>query len=338
LKLLSIIVPCYNSAEYMNKCIDSLLIGSESIEIIIVNDGSKDGTGAISDEYVLRYPNIIKVVHQKNGGHGEAINTGLLHATGDYFKVVDSDDWVDESAFISVLEVLKESLEEDVRIDMLLSNFTYEKTGVKNKTVMKYTDTIPEGRVLTWDEIGNFKLGKYILMHSVIYRTQLLRDCDLKLPKHTFYVDNLFVYLPLPHVEYIYYKNVDLYRYYIGRDDQSVNEKIMISRIDQQIKVNKLMMNQINISKISNKNKRRYMLKYLEIITVVSSILLIKSGTSNELQKKNELWRYIKETDSRIYYQMRIGLLGLMVNLPSYIGRKISLTMYRVSQSMFGFN
>ena len=92
MKLLTITVPCYNSQDYMENCIKSLLPGGEKVEIIIIDDGSKDNTGRIADEYAAKYPSIIKVVHQENGGHGEGINQGLKHATGTYFKVVDSDD------------------------------------------------------------------------------------------------------------------------------------------------------------------------------------------------------------------------------------------------------
>ena len=94
MKVLSVTVPCYNSESYMNKCIDSLLKGGEDVEIIIVDDGSSDRTSEIADDYVRRYPSIVKAVHQENGGHGEAVNTGIANATGIYFKVVDSDDWV----------------------------------------------------------------------------------------------------------------------------------------------------------------------------------------------------------------------------------------------------
>ena len=92
MKLLTVTVPCYNSQDYMEKCIDSLLLGGNQVEIIIIDDGSKDQTGAIADRYAALYPDIVKVIHQENGGHGEGINQGLKHATGIYFKVVDSDD------------------------------------------------------------------------------------------------------------------------------------------------------------------------------------------------------------------------------------------------------
>lgn len=82
-------------------------------------------------------------------------------------------------------------------------------------------------------------------MHSVIFRTKLLKDCGLKLPEHTFYVDNIFVFEPLPYVKKMYYMDVNFYRYYIGRADQSVNEQVMIGRIDQQLKVNKIMVDYV---------------------------------------------------------------------------------------------
>lgn len=203
---------------------------------------------------------------------------------------------------------------------------------------MKYDDVLPEGKIFTWDDIGKFKKGQYILMHSVIYRTQLLRNCNLVLPKHTFYVDNLFVYVPLKYVKDIYYLNVDFYRYFIGREDQSVNESVMIKRIDQQIKVNKLMIDTVDLQSIENENLYSYMLSYLEIITVVSGILLIRSGTKQNLEKKKELWKYIKEKDIKVYRSLRYGIMGRMLNLPGVPGRKMCIGAYKISQKIVGFN
>ncbi len=145
-------------------------------------------------------------------------------------------------------------------------------------------------------------------MHSVIYRTQLLKDCGLELPKHTFYVDNIFVYQPLPHVKTLYYLDVNFYRYFIGREDQSVNEQVMIGRIDQQILVTKLMLGYYDVMKITNRKLRRYMIKYLEIMMTVSSILAIKSGTEENLAKKKELWQYVKQLNVPLYLRLRLGI------------------------------
>ena len=337
MKLLSFAIPCYNSEAYMEKCIESILPGGEDVEILIVDDGSKDRTAEIADEYARKYPTICKAIHQENGGHGEAVNTGIRNATGLYFKVVDSDDWVDPDAYCKILKKLKELAGGNKHLDMMLANYVYEKEGAKHKKVMRQTG-FPQDQIFTWNDIRHFFKGHYILMHSVIYRTQLLRECGLELPKHTFYVDNIYVYKPLPHVRTMYYMDVDFYRYFIGRDDQSVNEKVMISRIDQQIRVNKIMLDDVDLHKVTNLKCRKYMLNYLEIITVVTTIMLIRSGTEENLEKKRELWKYIKDKDITIFHKLRHGIMGQTMNLPGKGGRKISVAAYRLSQKVVGFN
>jgi glycosyltransferase involved in cell wall biosynthesis len=337
MKLLTFAIPCYNSQDYMENCIKSLLPGGDDVEIIIVDDGSKDLTPEIADSYEKRYPGIVKAVHQENGGHGEAVNAGIRNATGLFFKVVDSDDWVDQDAYAKVLTTLRELAGGETTLDMLICNYVYEKEGAKHKKVMHYS-SLPKGKMFTWKETGHFHKGQYILMHSVIYRTKLLKECGLELPKHTFYVDNIYVYKPLPSVHNMYYLDVDFYRYYIGREDQSVNEKVMISRIDQQIKVNKIMVDEFDLWKIPDKKLRHYMFNYLEIITVISTIMLIRSGTDENLAKKRELWHYIKEKDLRLFHHLRAGILGNTMNLPGKGGRKISVAAYKLSQKVVGFN
>ena len=107
MKYISFAIPCYNSAAYMDRAVESILKGGEDVEIIIVNDGSKDDTSKIAHEYEEKYPTIVRAVDKENGGHGDAVNAGLDHAEGKYFKVVDSDDWVDEEALYKILDVLK---------------------------------------------------------------------------------------------------------------------------------------------------------------------------------------------------------------------------------------
>lgn len=337
MKLLTFAIPCYNSENYMEKCIESILPGGEDVEIIIVDDGSKDRTAEIADAYAKKYPSIVRAIHQPNGGHGEAVNTGIANATGLYFKVVDSDDWVEGEAYRQILDKLRELVGGGQNIDMLLANYVYEKEGAKHKKVMRQTG-FPTDRIFTWSDVRHFHKGHYILMHSVIYRTKLLKECGLKLPDHTFYVDNIYVYKPLPYVHSMYYMDVDFYRYFIGRDDQSVNEKVMIGRIDQQIKVNKIMIEDVDLWKVPNVKCRKYMFNYLEIITVISTVMLLRSGTEENLQKKRELWTYIKEKDIRLFHKLRRGIMGGTMNLPGKGGRKISIAAYRISQKIVGFN
>ena len=126
MKLLSIAIPCYYGKMYRVS-----LKGGEDVEILVVNDGSSDRTAEIADAYAEKYPTIIKAVHQENGGHGEAVNAGIRNATGLYFKVVDSDDWVNEEAYAKILHTLGDLVRGPETVDMLISNFVYEKQARK---------------------------------------------------------------------------------------------------------------------------------------------------------------------------------------------------------------
>lgn len=337
MKLLSFAIPCYNSEAYMEKCIDSILVGGEEVEILIVNDGSKDRTAEIADAYEAKYPTICRAIHQENGGHGEAVNAGIRNATGRYFKVVDSDDWVDPDAYKAILAKLREYDSDDNYLDVLLANYVYEKDGATHKRVMRQSG-VPKDREFNWDDKLHFLKGQYILMHSVVYRTAMIRECGLELPKHTFYVDSIYVFNPLPNVKKMYYMDVDFYRYFIGRDDQSVNEAVMIRRIDQQLKVNKLLIDKFVSWTIENKRLYRYLYNYVEIITVVSSIMCLIDGSDELLQKKEALWAYIKETDKSLYKKLRKGFFGRALHLPGKAGRKFAIGIYHIAQKVVGFN
>ena len=338
MKYISFAIPCYNSQDYMAHAIESILPGGDEVEIIIVNDGSKDKTSQIAHEYMDKYPDIIKVIDKENGGHGDAVNAGLANASGKYFKVVDSDDWVDEEALHKILMLMRHLEEDNEQIDMLISNYVYEKAGVTHKKCIHYRNVLPQDEVFRWDDIGHFRLDQYILMHSVIYRTDMLKLSQMRLPKHTFYVDNIYVYYPLPHVRKIYYLDVDFYRYFIGREDQSVNEKVMIARVDQQIFVTKTMIDMYQLKKVTSKKLRQYMINYLAIMMTVSSILLIRSKEKENLEKKKELWLYLKKRDMKTYIKIRYGILGQTMNIPGKSGRKISSLAYTVARRIIGFH
>lgn len=340
MKILSVAIPCYNSESYMEKCIKSILPVGEDVEILIVDDGStKDRTPEIADWYASKYPNIIKAVHQENGGHGEAVNAGLRCASGLYYKVVDSDDWVNTKGLSKIVQRMKE-LEEEGGVDLLLANFVYDKAGAKHKKLMRFANVFPQDEVFAWDAMRHMRQTQYILMHNIFYRTQMLRDCGLELPKHTFYVDNIFAFQPLPCVERMYYMDVNLYHYFIGRDDQSVNESVMIKRIDQQIRVNRIMIDVMAETDFTQKSPRlkKYMMIYLTKIMTVTSIMLILAGTDEALEKKADIWNYLKEKDAQDYGKIRRSLLGTVMNLPGAAGRKVSKGAYKMAQKFVGFN
>lgn len=339
MKLLSIVVPSYNSQAYLETCLKSLLsAGGDSVEILIVNDGSKDQTPAMADDFARRYPTIVRAIHQENGGHGEAVNAGIRNATGLYLKVVDSDDWVDTAAYEKILSVLAQMQASGAPVDLIVSNFVYEKVGAKKKKTMKYGSVLPVEKTVTWDEVGKFGLGQYLMMHSLMYRTQVLRDSGMILPKHTFYVDNLFVYVPLDWVKTIHYVDVDFYRYFVGRDDQSVNEAVMIKRIDQQLKVNRLVLQNQQLGQLLPLKLRELKFHQLEIICAISLILLIRSNLSESDAKAEALWNDIKAWDEDLYRRMRRGFFGRLLTLPGKGGRRLAVATYELAQKLFGFN
>lgn len=344
MKTISFAVPCYNSAAYMDTCIESLLAcdekGCGDIEIIIVNDGStKDNTAEKADEWEARYPGVIRAIHQDNGGHGSAVNTGLANATGLYFKVVDSDDWLDTEAMGKVMAYLRQQNELEHPTDLVIGNYVYEKVHEGTRTVMHYRNVFPEGEQFTWDDTGHFGQSQYLLMHSVIYRTELLRECGLELPKHTFYVDNIFVYVPLPAVKTLYYLDVDMYRYYIGREDQSVNEKIMYSRRDQQLRVTRIMIDSVQLpDDVESKRLEKYMENYLSMMMCICSIFLRMERTDDNERERAAIWAYLEERNPVLYKRIKHTVLNWGTNIPTEAGRQFGLFAYHIAQKVFKFN
>ena len=338
MKLLSVVIPSYNSATYMSHCIDTLLPGGDEMEILVVDDGSKDETLSIARAYEEKHPGIVRAIHQENAGHGGAVTTGIRNATGCYFKVVDSDDWVDSDSLLRILKLLRSFVETNAGVDMLVSNYVYDKVGVKNKKVMRYTSALKQNEILRWEQVGRMPLGVYMLMHSVIYRTELLQEHHIELPTHCFYVDNLYIFEPMQYVKKLYYVNEDFYHYFIGRDDQSVHESVMMKRIDQQLRVNRLMVDKVRLEKVEPAEVREYMYHYLEIITMVSTLLLLKINTPEAEEKRRRLWSDIEEKDPWLYRRLRKGLMGHVAFLPGKLGRWVALTIYTITQRIYGFN
>ena len=341
MKLITFAVPCYNSQAYMDHCISTLLAcgGAEDIEIILVDDGSTDDTGHIADAYREKYPDIVRVIHQENGGHGEGVNQGLRNASGLYYKVVDSDDWVDVASVKRLLTVMHGHIRDGKQIDLYLCNYVYEHEE-QGSRAMRYRSTLPRNRIFGWSETKAFKPWQYLLMHTMVYRTALLRACNLELPRHTFYVDNLFAYIPLAHVKTLYYIDTDLYRYYIGRADQSVNEAVMIRRVDQQLLVTRLMIQAYKSDDLKRLDCKlaHYMFNYVTMMMTISTILLTLDGSDAALQKRVDIWRYLKAENPDWYAPIRYRSVATFVNFPGDFGRRLSIGNYRLARRVYKFN
>ena len=296
MKLISFTVPCYNSQVYMKKCIDSLLTGGRDVEIIIVNDGSKDGTLKLANEYKENYPDTVKVIDKENGGHGSGVNAGLKAAEGLYFKVVDSDDWLDTDALNELLGVIKLHLSEGRLPDLYVTNFIYDRVYDGTKHVSSYEKKMPQGKIFGWDGVKKFRFSHMMLMHALLYKRENLLKSGTRLPEHTFYVDNIFAYKPLPFMQTVYYLNVDLYHYFIGRADQSVNRKNIIARYEQQLLVMREMTDAYSWDEIKKmpKGLKNYMWHSLEVIMMTTLFFTCAEYSKERKENLKALWRHIK--------------------------------------------
>ena len=339
MKLITFTVPSYNSESYMRHCIDTLLTAGEEAEIIIVNDGSKDNTGAIADEYAEKYPTIVRVIHQENGGHGEGVNQGIRNATGLYFKVVDSDDWLDTIALKRVMDRIRSFVDEGKKVDLFLCNYVYEHPEGPGH-VMKYDNVFPKNKLCTWDEIRPFRTSQYLMMHSAIFRTKVVRASRVELPKHTFYVDNLFLYAPLPLCRSIYYMDENLYRYFIGRADQSVQDAQMVKRVDQQHKVTMLVVDFFDMPAIEKQSKKlaRVLYHHIALMVTITAIFLYMANTPEKIQMCKTMWNHIKEKDPTLYRHMKYASMSALTTLPGKPGRKFTVSVYKLAKKIFKFN
>lgn len=336
-KYITFAVPCYNSQAYMRRCVDSLLLGGDDVEIILIDDGSTDATGAIADEYGAAYPDIVRVIHKENGGHGSGVNAGLSAARGIYYKVVDSDDWLEEGAYRRVLEKIK--AQRDLLPDLIVCNYVYNHLDEGTSHTVHYRNVFPKDALCTWKEIGHFHPSQYLIMHALLYRTAVLRQSGVVLPEHTFYVDNIFAYQPLPFVKTICYLDENLYQYYLGRADQSVNEKVLMQRIDQQIRVTKLVAECVDLDGVREKYPKLadYMCRNVSIMMAISSIHLLLIGDGAAAQKKKKLWNDIRMENRALYYRLKYTKLSGLTDLPGKIGGKITIGGYRLAKKIYQF-
>ena len=342
-KTITFAIPCYNSAAYLDRCVKSIVEGSacaEDVQVVIVDDGSdKDDTLALALAWHKRYPKIVEVVHQKNGGHGMAVLAGLERARGAYFRVVDSDDWLDASALMSLLFLLRTLTCQERPVDLVVTNYVYEHVCDNTRRTVHYHRALPKGKVIGWEDTGHFNVMQNMLMHSLTYRTEVLRSGPVPLPAHTSYEDNIYAYVPLPRCKTLYYLDVDLYRYFIGREDQSVSESVMVANVDQQLRITRIMMGAYRLGQdVPSRKLRRYMQGYLTMMFAICSVLTALSGQEGAKEDLEALWAELKEHDAGMYRAARHGLVGTVSGIPNLLGTKAATFIYRGAQKICKFN
>lgn len=225
-KIISIIVPTYNMQDYLSRCLGSLIVVPEllsQLEVLVVNDGSKDNSSAIAHEYEAKYPQTFRVIDKENGNYGSCVNRGLAEAQGKYIKVLDADDWFDATEFEKYLEKLQE-----VDVDLVLTPFV---TVNEDGTVIGISkQEIGKGCSYDFNSFSKDKLYRYS-MHMVTYRTELLKSICYRQTEGISYTDTEWTHIPQYAVrQFVYFPNV-VYKYMVGREGQTMDPSVLARNI-----------------------------------------------------------------------------------------------------------
>ena len=333
MKLLTVTVPCYNSAEYMANCLDSLIVGGDRVEVIVINDGSKDNTGAVAEEYAAKYPNIIRVIHQENGGHGEGINQGLRHATGIYFKVVDSDDKMsrDFPAFL-------EDCEKQGGVDLMVTNYFYSHTDGKGDRAICYKNALPQGHIFGWDEVGKFHIHQLFSLHSCTFRTEMMRNGWRDLPKHVSYEDNYMVAQCVHKAKRMRYMNINLYLYTIGREGQSVQHDIGVRKYLHHQGSAKNCFLCVHIDDVEAPSLRRYLRHELFLLLAMACCFTRLNKSDEADATLEEMWAECRAFDQKWADKLRYGTVLRLLSAKGKAARNFTAFIYRLANKVVRFN
>lgn len=226
-KILTVIIPTYNMEDYLRYCLDSLLIKDnfKQLEILIINDGSKDSSSAIGHEYELLYPEVFRVIDKENGNYGSCINRGLKEAKGKYVKILDADDSFHTEHFESFVSFLVET-----DADLILSDFVVVNVNREVKKTIRYR--FGEEKLYDFNSICNTHTFKNMQMHAVTYRRENLLNFEYRQTEGIAYTDQQWIFLPMMTVKLVACFNHSVYKYLIGREGQTVNSKDRMKGID----------------------------------------------------------------------------------------------------------
>lgn len=333
--LVTFVVPCYNSAAYMSRAVDSLLVTNHPIEILLINDGSKDDTGEIAQSYAQQY-DCVRAIDQPNSNWGGVINHGIELARGTYFKVLDSDDYMEPAAFQQVLDTLTQLVKVDDAPDLLVTNYLYDHLPSDSERVMHYRKFFPQGHTFTWDEmIGQSKL-EYMMIHAAWYATSILRDSGVHLPTGVSYMDSLLLLHPMPSVKKLYYLDIEPYCYVIGREGQTIDIEMIKAHIDEQLLASRLAIEDVDYAELYAREPQcaEFMAGYMLCMMSVSTLNLFRIGTPEALTKNDELWAFLKSRNPTLYGHVRHSWVGL-INRRTKLGRSLALCGYSIIRKIY---
>ena len=300
MKQLTISVAAYNVEAYLDHLMESIIDADvmDSLEVLIVNDGSSDHTAEIAMRYQEKYPQSVRLIDKPNGGHGSTINRGIEEATGRYFRALDGDDWVHSEHLAALVRKM-----DSIETDLILSDYgKYFEDG--RETLVDQFSELEDGKTYQFDEI--WRPGLRMNYHTIIFRTELLQQKQIRLDEHCFYVDAEYMLYPVLFVETIFYSKDHIYCYRMGIEGQSVSNTSRMKNITHSETVGKHLIDFYNANKGEmSKEKRQYC---IDTITVnckwhEQSLMLFKPSRAQR-QKFIDFDRYILDHAPEVYEQM----------------------------------
>lgn len=333
--LVTFAVPCYNSASFMTRAVDSLLAAHKPCEILLINDGSSDDTSKIAHSYAERYPQV-RAIDQDNANWGGAVNHALELAQGSYFKVVDSDDYMEPMALHRVLDALAQAVEAGDAPDLLITNYVYDHLTRKYQRTLSYEALFPQGRIFAWDEMRRGPIDIYIMIHACWYATDILRASGVKLPTGVPYTDSLLLLHPMPMVQKLMYLSANPYWYAIGREGQSVGVDVMQRQIDKQISIAKLAIDDTDYAELYAREPKcaTLMTGYMICMMAMTMLSLFTIGTPEAIQKNDDLWAHAKEHNPELYQRLCRSWVGV-ANRKTALGRALMVRCFAIGKKYF---
>lgn len=327
-KLLTIVIPTYNMQNYLHRCLDSLVLKDErlmsQLEVLVVNDGSKDNSSAIAHEYEAKYPNTFRVIDKENGNYGSCINRGLKEATGKYIKILDADDWFDTNELSRYLEALQ-----GIEADMILTK--HKVVDDAGNITRDYGYDIEYNKLFAFQEYK--EPGVYFAMHSITYRTQLLRDINYRQTEGISYTDTEWVFYPQHGVQSCIYLPFDVYRYVIGREGQTMDAKVLIKSVSHYDKLLRAMVDFANHLSVEDKALYTYQRIEAQIahlsMGVYRTCLVLQDADNYDKALIKEFDDFMKHERPQIYKEA--GHLTLKKFLPIHYVRYWRITGKRFS-------
>lgn len=281
MKLLTVVIPTYNMAALLPRCLDSLTKPNLlcELEVLVVNDGSKDNSLEIAQEYEAKYPGIIYAIDKPNGNYGSTINKGIELATGKYFRICDSDDFYDNLQLTKLLEYLK-----DTDADLILNDYVVDRQG--HHALMKIS-SLENKKIYNIKDVDLSYLGNYA-MHGLVIKTQLLQQNNIRLLTGISYTDTEICYYPLQYAKTLLYVNYPIYHYQVGRDGQTVSLSSQLRCLSHMKKIIDRMFDDISAVRDDNILRNKSYVFY-RILNLYFSTALCYDRTNGEIENLKEI-------------------------------------------------